>query len=73
VLGSIVLLLFGLILIATIYGGIALLIGLLLDYTTRLAEQAHEVVADKKSKKAEKHLNHSLLLRRLYRFVSVSN
>ncbi|HXC34427.1 MAG TPA: M48 family metallopeptidase [Candidatus Acidoferrales bacterium] len=39
----------------------------------RLAEQAREVVADKKSKKAEKHLTHPLLLRRLCRFVGSSN
>lgn len=41
--------------------------------TARLAEQAQEVAADKKSKKAEKHLTHPLLLRRLYRFVNVAN
>jgi Zn-dependent protease with chaperone function len=35
----------------------------------QLVEQACEVVADKKSKKAEKHLTHPLLLRRLHRFV----
>jgi Zn-dependent protease with chaperone function len=39
----------------------------------RLAEQAQEVVADKKSKKAEKRLTHPLLLRRLYRFVNTAN
>jgi Zn-dependent protease with chaperone function len=39
----------------------------------RLAEQAREVVADKKSKKAEKHLTHPLLLRRLCRFVGSSD
>lgn len=37
---------------------------------SRLAEQSREVVADKKSKKAEKHLTHPLLLRRLYRFLN---
>lgn len=37
--------------------------------TTRLAQQAREVEADKKAKKAEKHLTHPLLLRRLNRFL----
>jgi Zn-dependent protease with chaperone function len=38
--------------------------------TSRLAQQAQEVMDDKKSKKAEKHLTHPLLLRRLYRFIN---
>ncbi|HVU27603.1 MAG TPA: M48 family metallopeptidase [Verrucomicrobiae bacterium] len=38
--------------------------------TTQLIQQARQVEADKKSKKAEKHLTHPLLLRRLYRFVN---
>jgi Zn-dependent protease with chaperone function len=37
---------------------------------TQLANQAHEVVTDKKSKKAERHLTHPLLLRRLHRFIN---
>ncbi len=36
----------------------------------RLMQQAQEVIADKYSKKAERHLTHPLLLRRLSRFVS---
>jgi Zn-dependent protease with chaperone function len=35
----------------------------------QLVEQARQVELDKQSKKAEKHLTHPLLLRRLYRFV----
>jgi Zn-dependent protease with chaperone function len=38
--------------------------------TAQLTEQTREVVADKQSKKAEKHLTHPLLLRRLYRFLN---
>jgi len=38
--------------------------------TAQLVQQAREVEADKKSKKAEKHLTHPLLLRRLHRFVN---
>jgi hypothetical protein len=38
--------------------------------TRQLVEQAREVEADKKLKKAEKHLTHPLLLRRLLRFVN---
>jgi Zn-dependent protease with chaperone function len=37
---------------------------------TQLAEQARQVEADRKSKKAEKPLSHPLLLRRLHRFVN---
>lgn len=38
--------------------------------TAQLVEQARQVEADKKSKKAERQLSHPLLLRRLHRFVN---
>lgn len=37
--------------------------------SAQLVEQARQVELDKQSKKAEKHLTHPLLLRRLFRFV----
>ncbi len=38
--------------------------------TLQLIEQARQVEADKKTKKAERQLSHPVLLRRLYRFVT---